>query len=392
VLDHNDRVFYELVEKIKGVGHALDLNKRVNTLRVPRYPSRTSYTWVATLVFSITRKKTLDEVWKDGGKVFHVTPTSISGVEDCRSYNLRWNKEPAVRTRNREVRRVKVGETETDCIALDVKSAGVTDWMSYSDTLWELLTSPLFSYLVGGASARTQLQTSDTTDKYYLHNVVAAVRDGLLTLDNVGNIRNILDDMRRGPNGEKLHTDHLDGNIHNNLDFNLSMMLSGVDTSKGARTGWLYPPHKAWWAYDHKKGLYFAEITTYTEGWGYLPHKYKVFHSAEVLAEWLQFMLGAGAPTGEFTAHFLDAGYQTWPTVHEGRNRAVESARQAGDRLRNAERDIIEDIDHGSRLIQLYNDSPSMFKDIHSHCEFGGMSGIRDGRLVIHDPMLEFLY
>lgn len=127
-----------------------------------------------------------------------------------------------------ETRSIKVVD---DKIIYRLKIDGVADYVTYNDTLYEILKLNRVIPFRNNGRLQFDVWENHSRVKFYMHDLAFACYQGLISVDNfLEDIQAYYDNKRK----YGLSIDHADNNPHNNTVFNLSFMEIGLNTSKGS--------------------------------------------------------------------------------------------------------------------------------------------------------------
>jgi len=202
-------------------------------------------TSLATVLYSHYRNIPLDELISGGGQVRHYSNLSLPGnCEDCRSTSLYSTKNIVMETDARKITLLDGGKY----IRLDLKSAGVTEYLSNTPGMLELIGTPNNMSFFVNKGGRTQVKIyhptcEDGREPYLSMVAYACYYMGV----NERNFRHKLPEIRKAFRDSNKTIDHLNSDIHNNCIWNLSVMPSESNSSKHDYVGRIKPP---WFLYS----------------------------------------------------------------------------------------------------------------------------------------------
>lgn len=216
----------------KGDGRQLEYGK-----------SRHGYcaTSLATVLYSHYKGIPLDELIGGGGQIRHYSDLDLpDNYEDCRSKSLYSTKDIVMETDSRKITLLDNGKY----IRLDLKPYGVTEYLSNTPGMLELIGKPNNMSFFVNKGGRTQVKIyhpvcDDGRDPYLNTVAYACYFMGV----NESNFTNQLPDVRRVLKAKGVDIDHLNSDIHNNCAWNLSVMPSGSNSSKRDYVGRIKPPY-----------------------------------------------------------------------------------------------------------------------------------------------------
>lgn len=216
----------------KGDGRQLEYGK-----------SRHGYcaTSLATVLYSHYKGIPLDELIGGGGQIRHYSDLDLpDNYEDCRSMSLYSTKDIVMETDARKITLLDGGKY----IRLDLKAYGVTEYLSNTPGLLELIGKPNNVGFFVNESGRTQVKIYHPIHKGgkqpYLNLLAyACYYMGV----NENNFANRLPEIGQSLEDKNTDIDHLNSDIHNNCAWNLSVMPSSGNSSKRDYTGRIKPPY-----------------------------------------------------------------------------------------------------------------------------------------------------
>lgn len=240
-----DRVLEESRKRVKQLTPHSTNEKNGRQLEYGK--SRHGYcaTSLATVLYSHYRNIPLGELIGGGGQVRHYSNLPLPGnCEDCRSASLYSTKDIVMETDARKITLLDGGKY----IRLDLKTYGVTEYLSNAPGMLELIGKPNNMNFFVNKSGRTQARIyhptyEDGREPYLSMVAYACYFMGV----NEKNFTHKLPEIRKAFRDSDKTIDHLNSDIHNNCVWNLSVMPSGANTSKHDYAGRIKPP---WFLYS----------------------------------------------------------------------------------------------------------------------------------------------
>lgn len=196
---------------------------------------------LATVLYSHYKNIPLDELISDSGQVRHYSDLTLpKNCEDCRSKSLYSTKDIVMETDSRKITLLDDGKY----IRLDLKASGVTEYLSNTPGMLELIGKPNNVSFSVGRGGRTQVlicnSVCDDGRRPYLNMVAyACYYMGV----NERNFAHRLPEIRKAFRDANKEIDHLNSDIHNNCAWNLSVMPSSCNTRKHNYAGRIKPPY-----------------------------------------------------------------------------------------------------------------------------------------------------
>lgn len=200
---------------------------------------------LSAVLYSHYRGIPLDKLISDSGQIRHYSDLCLpKNYEDCRSKSLYSTTDIVMETESRKITLLDDGKY----IRLDLKASGVTEYLSNTPGMLELIGKPNNVSFSSGRGGRTQVlicnAVCDEVRRPYPNMVAyACYYMGV----NEQNFACRLPEIRKAFNAANKELDHLNSDIHNNCAWNLSVMPSECNTSKHNYVGRIKPP---WFLYS----------------------------------------------------------------------------------------------------------------------------------------------
>lgn len=137
-------------------------------------------------------------------------------------------KATAERTADSKTRKVEVTDNK---IVYTLKCDGAKDYMTYNETLYEILCMNSLKPFRDEGRLRIKARHNGVDQNFYLYDLAIACYSGQMHTES------FLHDMQEFLNYKNrydLVTDHIDGHTNNNTRFNLSLMTNTQNLNKGA--------------------------------------------------------------------------------------------------------------------------------------------------------------
>lgn len=245
IFDHDEQALERVLEESQSrrkqlTPHSFRPRER-NQLEYGK--SRHGYcaTSLATVLYSHYKKIPLDELIGGGGQVRHYSTLDLpDNYEDCRSGSLYSTKDIVMETDSRKITLLDGGKY----IRLDLKAYGVTEYLSNTPGLLEMIGKPNNMSFFVNKGGRTQARfyhpvRKDGRMPYLSMVAYACYYMGV----NESNFAHRLPEISQAFDRCKKDVDHLNSDIHNNCAWNLSVMPSGCNSSKRDFAGRIKPPY-----------------------------------------------------------------------------------------------------------------------------------------------------
>lgn len=198
-------------------------------------------TSLATVLYSHYKNIPLDELIGGGGQVRHYSTLNLpNNYEDCRSGSLYSTKDVVMETDSRKLTLLDGGKY----IRLDLKAYGVTEYLSNTPGLLELIGKPNNMTFFVNKGGRTQVRIYHPVMKEGRMPYLSMVAYACYYMGvNENNFVHRLPEICQAFDKCKKDVDHLNSDIHNNCAWNLSVMPSGCNSSKRDFAGRIKPPY-----------------------------------------------------------------------------------------------------------------------------------------------------
>lgn len=281
-------------------------------------------------------------------------------IEDCRKTNLvRLGKDKVLNTKARKIDRIPIGSR--NYIRIYLKKYNRTLYFDDIPEVYDLLQDTKLCYLVSNLD-KVQASIDIGNKRYIPHigQIAFACYQGVLTEQLLNQSQEIINKLIDNKNQD---IDHLIEDRDNCTRFNLSLMDSTANVTKGNFFGKFYEPWRIYGAYNPDTGRYLIELAlidsiddTISTSWFF---KCK---DAETLVNWIQTFQGrAGTIFGNSPLNELYFDYcgERWafPTPWARYKQVVADYKQCGCRMPKAKRDTLDDIIHQQKLVDMDNSS-----------------------------------
>lgn len=242
--DRDHSVLCKVIDIIHKYGE-YDYDKNTHVFRLSKKtPESASYTLLKVL-FSAYSGRSLKLICKSGR-----LRTLDGDKHNGHKNNLYLETDDNEDTINRSIRR------EGDRIHLYLKNSKVETICNNEPELYKILLDPRISWTFDegwGIKGTVRLRGKGETFTFFLHQLVIAWRENGARRDNyVTKIQSL--QTKWDAAGKNI--DHLNNDVYNNMDWNLSVMSKSVNSAKGTLFIKVKDPYFLFGVYDHNENLY----------------------------------------------------------------------------------------------------------------------------------------